>query len=66
MTVRNGFKIHDLHRNKWYLIVAKTPQIKQRWLKAFSDERRRVQEDQENSKDPDFQTALKKIQGVGK
>ena len=49
VTVRNAFKVHDRQRNKWYLMVAKTPQIKQRWLKAFADERRRVQDDAENS-----------------
>jgi hypothetical protein len=48
--VRNGFKVHDPGRDKWYLMVAKTPQVKQRWLKAFSDERRRVHDDMVNSK----------------
>ncbi|XP_070173942.1 serine-rich adhesin for platelets-like isoform X2 [Littorina saxatilis] len=49
VNVRNGLKIHDQERNKWFLMVAKTAQIKQRWLKAFSDERRRVHEDMENN-----------------
>nr|KAG5708226.1 hypothetical protein BaRGS_021160 [Batillaria attramentaria] len=49
VTVRNAFKIHDKQRDKWFLMVAKTSQIKQRWLKAFADERRRVQDDQENN-----------------
>ncbi|XP_041347209.1 spermatogenesis-associated protein 13-like, partial [Gigantopelta aegis] len=48
VTVRNAWKIHETRRDKWYLLVAKTSQIKQRWLKAFQDERRRVREDLEN------------------
>lgn len=50
VNVRNAIKIHDKSRNKWFLMVAKSAQIKQRWIKAFADERRRVHDDQENSK----------------
>ncbi|KAL8612232.1 hypothetical protein ACOMHN_028929 [Nucella lapillus] len=49
VSVRNAFKVQDLERDKWYLMVAKSPQIKQRWLKAFSDERRLVHKDMENN-----------------
>ena len=52
VTVRNALKVHDQERNKWFLMVAKTAQLKQRWLKAFSDERRRVHDDMENSESP--------------
>ncbi|KAH9509422.1 spermatogenesis-associated protein 13 [Bulinus truncatus] len=49
VNVRNAWKLHDTHRDKWYLLVAKTTVIKQRWLKAFQDERRRVKDDAENN-----------------
>ncbi|XP_025079612.1 rho guanine nucleotide exchange factor 4-like isoform X2 [Pomacea canaliculata] len=49
VNVRNAIKIHDKSRNKWFLMVAKSAQIKQRWIKAFADERRRVHDDQENN-----------------
>ncbi|KAL8592415.1 hypothetical protein ACOMHN_021357 [Nucella lapillus] len=49
VTVRHAFKVHDQRRHKWFLLVAKTAQARQRWLKAFADERRRVQEDAENN-----------------
>ena len=50
VTVKNSWKLHDTTRDKWYLLVAKTSGIKQRWLKAFEDERKRVKADVENSK----------------
>ncbi|CAG5128798.1 unnamed protein product, partial [Candidula unifasciata] len=49
VSVRNAWKLHDTSSDKWYLLVAKTTVIKQRWLKAFQDERRRVQDDLENN-----------------
>ncbi|GFR61313.1 rho guanine nucleotide exchange factor 4 [Elysia marginata] len=49
VSVRNAWKLHDPKRDKWYLLVAKTAVAKQRWLKAFQDERRRVKEDAENN-----------------
>ena len=49
VNVRNAWKLHDSKRDKWYLLVAKTAVAKQRWLKAFQDERRRVKEDAEHS-----------------
>ncbi|XP_059175095.1 uncharacterized protein LOC131955133 isoform X2 [Physella acuta] len=49
VSVRNAWKLHDTSRQKWYLLVAKTSLIKQRWLKAFQDERRRVKDDAENN-----------------
>ncbi|XP_046325681.2 uncharacterized protein LOC124110386 isoform X3 [Haliotis rufescens] len=49
VTVKHAWKIHDTMRDKWYLLVAKSDQVKQRWLKAFEDERKRVKDDQENN-----------------
>ncbi|XP_055868914.1 uncharacterized protein LOC106055773 isoform X3 [Biomphalaria glabrata] len=49
VTVRNAWKLHDTHKDKWYLLVSKTAVIKQRWIKAFQDERRRVKDDAENN-----------------
>lgn len=50
VTVKNAWKIHEVDKDKWYLLYAKTPAEKQRWIKAFQKERERVREDQENSK----------------
>ena len=36
--------------NKWYIIFAKSPQVKEEWMKAFQRERERVQEDEEKGK----------------
>lgn len=36
--------------NKWYIIFAKSPQVKEEWMKAFQRERERVQEDREKGK----------------
>ncbi|XP_012945492.1 spermatogenesis-associated protein 13 [Aplysia californica] len=49
VSVRNAWKLHDSHKDKWYLLVAKTAVAKQRWLKAFEEERNRVKDDTENN-----------------
>ena len=33
--------------NKWYVIFAKSPQVKDEWMRAFQRERERVKEDEE-------------------
>lgn len=48
VTVKNAWKIHEVHKDKWYLLYAKTAALKERWLKALQDERKRVQEDRDN------------------
>ncbi|XP_076098753.1 uncharacterized protein LOC143068516 isoform X3 [Mytilus galloprovincialis] len=53
VTVKNAWKIHEVDKDKWYLLYAKTPAEKQRWIKAFQKERERVREDQENNFMPD-------------
>ena len=48
VTVKHGWKLHETHKDKWYLLYTKTETGKDRWLKALADERKRVREDQEN------------------
>ena len=36
--------------NKWYVIFAKSPQVKEEWMNAFQKERERVKEDEEKGK----------------
>ena len=50
VTVKHGWKLHETHKDKWYLLYAKTTSGKDRWLKALADERKRVREDLENGK----------------
>lgn len=49
VTVKNAWKIHEVSREKWYLLVARSSTEKEKWMKAFTNERKRVKEDQENS-----------------
>lgn len=46
--VKNGWKLHDDKRNKSFLVFSKNAVEKDRWLKAFDEERRKVKSDQEN------------------
>lgn len=34
-------------KDKWYIIYAKSPEIKQQWMEAFKREREKVKEDEE-------------------
>ncbi|XP_060097882.1 rho guanine nucleotide exchange factor 4 isoform X1 [Heteronotia binoei] len=47
ITVKNAFKLHCKDTEEVHLFCAKKPEQKQRWLKAFENERRQVQLDQE-------------------
>lgn len=49
VTVKNAWKIHEVSREKWYLLVARSSAEKEKWMKAFTNERKRVKEDQENN-----------------
>lgn len=40
--------------NKWYIIYAKSPQVKEEWMIAFERERERVREDEENGEYAQF------------
>ncbi|XP_065604005.1 rho guanine nucleotide exchange factor 4 [Cyrtonyx montezumae] len=47
ISVKNAFKLHCRSTEEVHLFCAKKPEQKQRWLKAFENERRQVQLDQE-------------------
>ncbi|XP_053312390.1 spermatogenesis-associated protein 13 isoform X2 [Spea bombifrons] len=47
LNIKNAFKIVNKETDEVHLFCAKKPEDKQRWLKAFVDERKRVQEDKE-------------------
>lgn len=50
LSVRNAFKLVSRTTSEVHLFCAKKQEDKARWLQACSDERRRVQEDQEMGK----------------
>lgn len=43
--------------NKWYIIYAKSQQVKEEWMKAFQRERERVKEDEEKGINNQFKPA---------
>ncbi|XP_041119505.1 uncharacterized protein LOC121322937 isoform X2 [Polyodon spathula] len=47
VSVKNAFKLRSLHCDEVHLFCAKKLEHKQRWLRAFDDERRQVQHDRE-------------------
>ncbi|XP_074768776.1 rho guanine nucleotide exchange factor 4 isoform X1 [Athene noctua] len=47
ISVKNAFKLHCPDTEEVHIFCAKKPEQKQRWLKAFENERRQVQLDQE-------------------
>ncbi|CAL8311125.1 unnamed protein product [Merluccius merluccius] len=47
VSVKNALKLRSLTSDHVHLLCAKKPEQKQRWLRAFSDERRQVQHDRE-------------------
>uniref|UniRef100_A0A8D2IKU5 Rho guanine nucleotide exchange factor 4 n=1 Tax=Varanus komodoensis TaxID=61221 RepID=A0A8D2IKU5_VARKO len=47
ITVKNAFKLHCRDPEGVHLFCAKKPEQKQRWLRAFENERKQVQLDQE-------------------
>ncbi|XP_071373290.1 uncharacterized protein arhgef4 isoform X1 [Centroberyx affinis] len=47
ISVKNALKLRSLAGDEVHLLCAKKPEQKQRWLRAFSDERRQVQHDRE-------------------
>lgn len=46
-SVKNAFKLHCRDPEEVHLFCVKKPEQKQRWLKAFENERKQVQLDQE-------------------
>ncbi|XP_026147745.1 uncharacterized protein LOC113121448 isoform X2 [Mastacembelus armatus] len=47
VSVKNALKLRSLTGDKVHLLCAKKPEQKERWLRAFTDERRQVQHDLE-------------------
>ncbi|XP_026887411.2 uncharacterized protein arhgef4 isoform X3 [Electrophorus electricus] len=45
VTVKNALKLVSLAGDEVHLLCAKKPELKQRWLRAFADEREQVQHD---------------------
>ena len=55
--LNNAWKIYNFKKEKWYIFFTKKAVHKERWLKAFKDERRRVTEDAKTGKEK----CLKKV-----
>ncbi|XP_071990411.1 spermatogenesis-associated protein 13 isoform X1 [Engystomops pustulosus] len=47
LNIKNAFKMVNRQTDEVHLFCAKKPEDKQRWLQAFIDERKRVQEDKD-------------------
>ncbi len=45
--VKNGWRMNNKIKDKWYIIYARNPQVKEQWMNAFQRERERVREDEE-------------------
>ena len=44
ITVNNGWKVRNIVKNKWFVLIAKTPQEKREWMEAvrgLKDRKRR-------------------------
>nr|WEL12751.1 Rho guanine nucleotide exchange factor 4/29 [Halisarca dujardinii] len=46
--VKNAWKMNNSAKKKWYILYAKTPEVKSGWMAAFKRERQRVHEDRES------------------
>ena len=47
ISVKNALKLRSLCSDEVHFLCAKKPEQKQRWLRAFADERKQVQHDRE-------------------
>lgn len=43
--VKNAWRMRNKSKDKWYIIYAKTLEVKKNWMDAFLQERKRVRED---------------------
>ena len=50
--LNNSWKIYNFKKEKWYIFYTKKAAQKEKWMKAFKDERRRVKEDAKTGKQP--------------
>lgn len=52
VSVKNAFKLHNRDSDEIHIFLAKKPEEKIRWLRAFHEERKMVQEDEKIGKLP--------------
>ena len=45
-SVKHAWKVNNVSKQKWYILYARSPDVKREWLAAFERERMRVKEDQ--------------------
>lgn len=48
--LNNAWKIYNFKKEKWYIFFTKKAAHKEKWMRAFKDERRRVKEDAKTGK----------------
>ena len=41
--VNNGWKVRNLAKNKWFVLIAKTPGEKQQWIDAIRSQKDRIE-----------------------
>ena len=46
--MKNAWKMNNQVKKKWYILYAKSPEVKAEWMAAFEKERQRVKEDKES------------------
>lgn len=39
IAVANGWKVHNIAKNKWFVLIARTPQEKLEWMEAIRREK---------------------------
>ena len=49
--LNNAWKIYNFKKEKWYIFYTKKAAEKEKWMKAFKEERRRVSEDAKTGKE---------------
>ena len=48
--VNNAWKMNNVKKNKWYVLYTRTPEEKSKWIKAFAEEKARIEEDEETGR----------------
>lgn len=51
LQLKHGFRIHDRINDLWYTFSCRSPADEERWLRAFHEERQRVDFDRDNGFD---------------
>ena len=39
ITVRNSWKVHNIAKDKWFVLIAKTPEEKKQWMNVIRTEK---------------------------